>query len=114
VDQVSEINAALVLCPGHPQANAWRQAVQRGKAKSDLKAAGQVFGPGTFLVGKEIRPGVYVVEGDIKGCYWERQNSSGGTIENNFIPGARRVEVTISANDYAFHSEGCGEWTPAH
>jgi hypothetical protein len=105
-----EINAALVLCPGHPQASAWRQAVQRGKVNADHRTAGKRFGAGTFLVGKEIVPGTYFVEGDINGCYWERQNRSGQVIENNFIIAARRVQVSIKSTDYAFHSERCGEW----
>ncbi|WP_433204680.1 hypothetical protein ACQP00_36375 [Dactylosporangium sp. CS-047395] len=108
--QISEINAALVLCPGHPYANAWRQAVQRGKVKADQRAAGKRFGAGTFLVGKEIAPGTYFVEGEISGCYWERQDKAGSIIENGFIRSARRVQVSIRSSDYAFHSEKCGEW----
>ena len=108
--QILEINAALVLCPGHPQASAWRQAVQQGKVNADHRTAGKRFGAGTFLVGKEIVPGTYFVEGDINGCYWERQNRSGQVIENNFIIAARRVQVSIKSTDYAFHSERCGEW----
>jgi hypothetical protein len=111
-EQIFEINAALILCPNHPHAPAWRTAIQRGKKPAEQRAAGQRFGPGTFLVGKEIRPGKYFVEGDVSGCYWERQNKSGGTIANDYIPEARRVEVTIKSSDYAFHSEGCGEWAP--
>lgn len=110
-EQISEINAALTPCPNHPLGANWRQAVYRGKAKADLAAQGRLFGPGTFLVGKEIQAGTYFTT-DVEGCYWERQNKSGGTIENDFIVSARRVEVTISTSDYAFHSQRCGEWKP--
>lgn len=112
-EQIPEINAALTLCPKHPLAAKWRQAVQRGKADADLEAQGRLFGPGTFLVNKEIRPGRYVTM-DVEGCYWERQNRSGGTIDNNFVTSARRVQVTIRSTDFAFHSERCGQWRPAH
>jgi hypothetical protein len=36
---------------------------------------------------------------------------TGEIIDNNFIDGrGRRVEVTIRPSDYAFHSEGSGQW----
>lgn len=111
-EQIPEIKAALTLCPKHPHAAKWRAAVKRGEADLKLASEGRLFGPGTFLVGKEIRPGTYVTT-DVEGCYWERQNSSGEIIANNFIVSARRVQVTIRSSDYAFHSERCGEWRPA-
>ncbi|MCW3817888.1 hypothetical protein ONA91_25900 [Micromonospora sp. DR5-3] len=111
-EQIPEINAALILCPKHPYAKKWRQAVQRGQADADLEAQGRLFGSGTYRVGKEIKPGTYVTH-DVEGCYWERQNSSGNIIDNYFTNGARRVQVTIRSSDYAFNSENCGEWRPA-
>ncbi|MGR6320075.1 hypothetical protein Q2K19_25485 [Micromonospora soli] len=111
-EQIPEINAALTLCPKHPYAKKWRQAVQRGQVDADLEAQGRLFGSGTYRVGKEIKPGTYVTH-DVDGCYWERQNSSGNIIDNYFTNGARRVQVTIRSSDYAFHSENCGEWRPA-
>ncbi|MEV1288730.1 hypothetical protein [Micromonospora sp. NPDC049679] len=111
-EQIAERNAALTLCPTHPYAKKWRQAVQRGQVDADLEAQGRLFGTGTFRVGKEIKAGTYVTT-DVKGCYWERQNSSGETIDNYFTSSARRVQVTIRSSDYAFSSEGCGEWRPA-
>lgn len=109
--QIPEINAALMLCPKHPQAGKWRQAVQRGQVDVNLEKSGRLFGAGTFLVGKEIKAGTYVAT-DVEGCYWERQNRSGGTIDNYFTNAAKRVQVTIKSSDYAFHSESCGEWRP--
>lgn len=111
-EQIPEINAALTLCPTHPYAKKWRQAVQRGQADANLEAQGRLFGEGTYRVGKEIKPGTYVTH-DVDGCYWERQDSSGNTIDNYFTNGARRVQVTIRSSDYAFHSENCGQWRPA-
>ncbi|MBM0229379.1 MULTISPECIES: hypothetical protein [Micromonospora] len=111
-EQIPEINAALTLCPTHPYAKKWRQAVQRGQVDADLEAQGRLFDSGTYRVGKDIKPGTYVTH-DVDGCYWERQNSSGDIIDNYFTNGARRVQVTIRSSDYAFHSENCGEWRPA-
>ncbi|MFC4019142.1 hypothetical protein ACFOW4_14490 [Micromonospora sp. GCM10011542] len=111
-EQIPEINGALTLCPTHPYAKRWRQAVQRGQADADLEAQGRLFGSGTYRVGKEIKPGTYVAT-DVDGCYWARQNSSGEIIDNYFTNGARRVQVTIRSSDYAFNSERCGEWRPA-
>lgn len=110
--QVPEINGALELCPSHPHAAAWKKSVGAGEQDIDLQSAGRTFGPGTFLVGSEIKPGRYFSEGALTGCYWARQNSSGGIIDNNFVNSARRVEVTISASDYAFDSKSCGQWRP--
>ncbi|SCL50779.1 hypothetical protein [Micromonospora chersina] len=111
-EQIPEINAALTLCPGHPYAKKWRAAVRQGKADAELAAQGRLFEDGTYRVGKEIKPGTYVTT-DVDGCYWERQDRSGNTIDNYFTNGARRVQVTIRSSDYAFHSENCGEWRPA-
>ncbi|GAB4106552.1 hypothetical protein GCM10028790_55710 [Micromonospora taraxaci] len=111
-EQIPEINAALVLCPSYPYAKKWRETVKRGQVDVDLAAQGRIFGEGTFRVGKEIKPGTYVTS-DVDGCYWERQNSSGDTIDNYFTNSARRVQVTIRSSDYAFSSENCGEWRPA-
>ncbi|MFI6265289.1 hypothetical protein [Micromonospora sp. NPDC051006] len=111
-EQIPEINASLTLCPTHPYAKKWRETVKRGQRDVDLEAQGRLFGPGTFRVGKEIKPGTYVTT-DVEGCYWERQNRSGDIIDNYFTNSARRVQVTIRSSDYAFSSERCGEWRPA-
>ncbi|MEV0154256.1 hypothetical protein AB0H57_11015 [Micromonospora sp. NPDC050686] len=111
-EQIPEIKAALVLCPTHPYAKRWKQAIKRGQVDVDLAAQGRLFGEGTFRVGKEIKPGTYVVT-DVDSCYWERQDSNGEIIDNYFTNGARRVQVTIRSSDYAFSSQRCGEWRPA-
>ncbi|AVT39637.1 hypothetical protein C6W10_27950 [Plantactinospora sp. BB1] len=111
-EQIAEISGALTLCATHPQAKKWRQAVKRGQADAKLEADGRLFPDGTYLVRKEIKPGTYVTT-DVKDCYWERQNRSGEIIDNNFVPSARRVQVTIRSSDYGFMSERCGQWRPA-
>lgn len=110
---MAALEARLVLCPDHPRADAWTDALGRGRGDMELEASGRLFFGGTHLVGEEIQPGTYYIEGDIENCCWERQDSSGEVIDNFFTPGARRVEVTIKSSDYVFHSDGCAEpWRP--
>lgn len=35
---------------------------------------------------------------------------NGEIIANNFVGGAKRVQVTIRSGDYSFTSRGCGQW----
>lgn len=108
--QINEVNGMLTLCPNHPQATQLRETASRSQAENAAEAAGELIHAGTFLVNTEIKPGTYVVEGLIENCYWERTDATGAIIDNAFIPGARRVQVTIRSTDYSFHNEGCGKW----
>ncbi|HCB59602.1 MAG TPA: hypothetical protein DEP82_17255 [Arthrobacter bacterium] len=74
------------------------------------EAAGIVFSDGVRTVGKDIQPGVYVSIGNLSDCYWERLDSSGEILDNNFIMGAPRAQVTVRSSDFAFNSTGCGQW----
>ncbi|MBB4930636.1 hypothetical protein F4561_001456 [Lipingzhangella halophila] len=76
------------------------------------RTSGPWFGPGAFLVGDEIQPGTYYSEGELDGCYWERSDSAGEIIDNDFLTSGRRVQVTIAASDYSFNSRSCGTWRP--
>ena len=76
-----------------------------------LYKSGRQFDDGLYRVGKDIKPGTYYTT-DVDGCYWERQNRNGGTIDNGFVISAKRVQVTIRSGDYAFMSEDCGTWKP--
>ena len=67
------------------------------------------FPDGRYVVGVSIKPGDYVATPPVGGCYWERLDSSGETIDNDFTNGAR-VAVTIEKDDYTFNSTGCGTW----
>lgn len=72
----------------------------------------KVPGDGTWLVGKQVKPGIYQsVAGPL--CYWERLAGLSGKyvdlIDNGgFRKGPTLVEVL--ASDFAFGSQGCGEW----
>lgn len=72
------------------------------------------FGPGVFVVGADITPGVYVAPGgDL--CRWARLGSFSGAIEDQlgdgYLAGGQRVEIL--ATDVGFESNECGDWTLA-
>ena len=107
--QVKELTGALTICPDQPSAPLIQLKITAAaKAAADL-ASGAVFGSGVRRVGDNIQPGVYVSEGSA-GCYWERLDSTGEIIDNNFIMGATRAEVTVRSSDYSFNSTGCSQW----
>jgi hypothetical protein len=67
------------------------------------------FSDGTFIVGKEVRPGTYRARagGD---CYWARLSGFGGNdiiVNGGF---SRNQTVTISSSDKGFESRNCGTW----
>ena len=69
------------------------------------------IGPGTYLVGRDVTPGIYRGEAGTEvrdSCYWERLNGVSGEstdiIANDIAKGVFFVDVQIS--DYAFYT-GC-------
>lgn len=111
-EQAAELRGMLTLCPEHPDATAIAQLSETGERQAQLEASGRSFNDGIYLVGDEVKPGTYVTK-DVEGCYWERQDSSGDTIDNGYYGAAKRVVVTIRSSDYAFSTEDCGQWEPA-
>lgn len=111
-DQNQEAAGALVLCPDHPDRGTVEKRMKTGNEEDAARERGEVFNDGTYMVGDDIQPGTYVSESEepLEGCYWERVDVSGDTIENNFVSSGFRVEVTISASDYSFTAKRCGEW----
>lgn len=110
--QLKELNGALILCPDHPEREIMEDRTAEASQAEIEREQGERFGNGTYRVGEDIQPGTYVVEVDepFDGCYWQRLDAAGDTIENNFINSGYRAEVTIAASDYSFNSERCGEW----
>ena len=98
------------LTPRDPLAGRMRAAVTHMAERAQLAASGQLFADGTYVVGSEVQPDTYAIDGKITDCYWARMDARGEIIDNNFISGAGRVEVTIRPGDHSFTSEGCGEW----
>lgn len=74
----------------------------------------QTFGDGTHVIGLDIQPGIYRAPGGER-CVWQRLSGLGGTVKEIIAMDAYpkgRPTVEILAEDMAFSSEGCGEWTP--
>lgn len=108
--QVDELTGMLILCPDHPKAKSIAAKFGKSKKIAEELANGERFYAGTYRVGKQIKAGTYVVKGDLDGCYWERLNKAGDIIDNNFMSGGTRAEVTIAASDYSFVNRECGQW----
>jgi hypothetical protein len=109
--QVREAEEALLLCPRHPDAPAIRSRIADQQVVATQLRQGRAFWDGNFRVGPRVKPGTYFTT-DVTGCYWERLDSSGEIIDNNFVSKALRVEVTIAPTDFSFHAEGCQMWRP--
>jgi hypothetical protein len=101
----------LTLCPHTPPRSLIQQYIGDALVTHQLEDEGRIFYDGTYRVGKNVQPGTYYVR-NVEGCYWERTDNKGNTIDNNFVTGASRVEVTIQSSDYSFNSDGCGQWQP--
>lgn len=110
--QNQEVGGALVLCPEHPDRDTVEKRMKKGEEEDAARNRGEIFNDGTYRVGDDIQPGTYVAESEepFEGCYWERVDASGNTIENNFVSSGFRVQVTISTSDYSFTANRCGEW----
>jgi len=78
-------------------------------------AANTIPGDGTFLVGKDVKPGTYRTTGPKTGssCYWQRSGDASGTniIANDNIAGPTVVD--IKSSDVAFKTSRCAAWTLA-
>lgn len=110
--QIEEARGAFMLCPDHPERDEVEERMQKGEEEEQARESGEIFGSGTYRVGEDISPGTYVTESEngFDGCYWERLDSAGNIIDNNFIHSGFRAEVTIRESDYSFSTERCGEW----
>ena len=70
---------------------------------------------GTYLVGKDIRPGLYLTRGAAGGatCSWIRRSASGSGDASNVIDRGESSDaqyVLIEPTDQAFETHGCQEW----
>ena len=89
--------------------------VDYSENSSQADPALQQMGPGTYLVGSEIRPGLYraqVAPGSF-GCSWSRLSETDGEF-SSLIAIDLIVEgqtyVTIEETDFAFETSGCTNW----
>lgn len=75
--------------------------------------AAAIVGDGSWLIGKQIKPGTYRTPGLSTSCYWAlRSNlsySDGATIVSSY--GRRGAQtVALGPNARAFVTYGCGRW----
>jgi hypothetical protein len=74
----------------------------------------RTFGDGIWVVGEDIKPGIYRNKDSGSGCYWERmKNFAGGmnSIIANGLATGGPIVVEIHKSDNGFTSQDCGEWT---
>lgn len=110
--QQQEAQGALVLCPDHPDREEVEDRMAAANETEEAREQGEIFGGGSYRVGEDIQPGLYVTESDegFDGCYWERLDSAGNIVENSFMHSGFRAEVYIAETDYSFYSNRCGTW----
>jgi len=91
------------------------QAFVRALGLQPCRTANTIPGDGTFLVGKDVKPGTYRMTGPKSGssCYWQRSGDASGTniIANDNIAGPAVVD--IKSSDVAFKTSRCAAWTLA-
>lgn len=75
-------------------------------------ATGSGIGPGTYIVGKDVAPGVYASAGPVAGdvCYWRRTGSDNATLANAMSK--QPQIVVIEDGDAGFRTSGCQPWQP--
>lgn len=83
--------------------------------KQEDSGSSTIPGDGTYIVGKDIKPGTYQSEpapGGIDLCSWQRLSGTSGSLDD-FIAGdvsQGQTTVTIDASDKAFETTGCKTW----
>lgn len=102
-------HAAVVAKPTAVPGVAVRQGPEYSAPVPD-----QVAGDGMWIVGKQIKPGVYQSTAGAS-CYWERLAGLSGSyvdlIDNGGLRRGPKL-VEVRASDFAFSSQGCGRWEP--
>jgi hypothetical protein len=83
--------------------------------KTPEDSVNEIPGDGTYVVGKDIKPGTYRTEGPedtaIPNCYWARLSGTSGEFNEIIANGnTAPTTVTISASDNAFQTTGCKTW----
>jgi hypothetical protein len=81
-------------------------------APADAQPGASIPGDGTYVVGSDIGPGVYVSAATGNGCYWERLSGLSGTFNDIIANGssAGQQYVQIAPSDVAFSTQGCSKW----
>lgn len=139
-DDIAQIEAALILCPEHPEreaveklmedaaadiaageeAEAEKEAAEKAAAKKKAKAKAarqaeidaMTVEPGTYLVGDDVKPGTYVAKSssEFENCYWEVSSKSGNIINNEWAIEGKSMVAIIPKSAYTFKNSGCGNF----
>lgn len=81
-------------------------------ASASPTTSAAIPGDGTWTVGSDVQPGVYVADGG-DGCSWQRLSDPAagpGDVTAQGLP-LPHTAVAIMPDDAAFKTEGCGAWT---
>ncbi|MBS3180272.1 MULTISPECIES: hypothetical protein [unclassified Pseudoclavibacter] len=109
-EQSSQLEAALILCPEHPDAESARTSLNTYEANVTAGNDGTRFNDGVWKVGDEIKPGTYKPETPSDNCRWFRYDDKGEWIETSYDKTQAEIVVTIDAKDSTFESRNCGYW----
>jgi hypothetical protein len=80
-------------------------------------AAVTIPGDGTYVVGTDIKPGLYKTSGpapdSIGDCYWERDKDLNGGFDSILANDNTKGQTTVKilSTDAAFKTTGCADWT---
>ena len=80
----------------------WSQVLEPPSA-----SPGDPFGPGTWLVGEEIAPGLWQNSDSSQGCSWARLGKLDGgpsAMTANGTTDSTTIVIALGARDVAFHS----------
>ena len=83
-------------------------------AASSAAPAG--IGDGTYVVGTDIKPGLYKTTGpsdsSLPNCYWERDRDLSGGMDSIIANDNPKGQTTvqIASSDKAFKTSGCAPW----
>jgi len=109
-------NPAVAINPAHPTIPGCTNQAPSPTTTTTTTVPKPGFGPGTYVVGTDIAPGIYRAN-PASGCYWERLSGFGGSIgeiiANDFYSGVfRSALVSIAPSDVGFSPNSkCGFWT---
>lgn len=85
----------------------WMEYKNSGVNPSVAGSDSNMYGPGTYIVGRDIAPGLYYGKGRERSCAWRTLKDATGNydsiINSGYEIGQFYVEISIS--DYAFQTE---------
>jgi hypothetical protein len=89
-----------------------RCALWSTNLSSRTKSTTTPFGPGAYLVGTEIEPGLWRSTDSSRTCYWARLSGWSGEPRHTIADGRSQdiQTVAVRPDDIGFTSDQCGSW----